>query len=85
MISTYEPQSEHEYELIGSIKGIGDRAVAYYNHTTMRIEIYIEKFEDSMEIIKLVLSLEEARELVELLKQAIIRSNGNEGSDLEQS
>jgi hypothetical protein len=82
MISTYEPQSEHEYELLGSIKGIGDRAVAYYNHTTMRIEIYIEKFE---EIIKLVLSLEEARELVELLKQAIIRSNSNEGSDLEQS
>lgn len=82
MISTYEPQSEHEYELLGSIKGIGDRAVAYYNHTMMRIEIYIEKFE---EIIKLVLSLEEARELVELLKQAIIRSNSNEGSDLEQS
>lgn len=84
MTSTYEPQSEHEYELIGNIKGIGDQAVVYYNHTTRRVEIYMEKFEDSMEIVKLMLSIEETRELVELLKKITIKNN-NESAYLGAS
>jgi hypothetical protein len=42
MTNAYEPQSEHEYELIGRITGTGDQVVVYYNHTTLRVEIYIE-------------------------------------------
>ena len=74
MTSSYEPQSEHDYELIGSIRRIGDQVVVYYNHTTLRVEVYIGKFEGSTEIVKLVFSIDEARELVEILKQPTIRN-----------
>lgn len=37
MTNAYEPQSEHEYELIGSITGTGDQVVVYYNHTPLRV------------------------------------------------
>ena len=74
MTNAYEPQSEHEYELIGRIKGTGDQVVVYYNHTTLRVEIY--KFEDSLtRIVKLALSIEETKKLVELLKKSTIRNN----------
>ena len=46
----------------------------YYNHTTLRVEVYIGKFEGSTEIVKLVFSIDEARELVEILKQPTIRN-----------
>ena len=65
MTNTYEPQSEHEYELIGRIKGTGDQVVVYYNHTTLRVEVYVEKFEDSMtKIVKLALSSSFARRAI---------------------
>ena len=74
--NAYEPQSEHEYELIGRITGTGDQVVVYYNHTTLRVEIYIEKFEDSLtRIVKLALSIEETKKLVELLEKSTIRNN----------
>jgi hypothetical protein len=75
MTNTYEPQSEHEYELIGRI-GTGDQVVVYFNHTTLRVEVYIEKFEDSMtRIVKLALSIEETKKLVELLEKSTISIN----------
>ena len=41
-----------------------------------RVEVYIEKFEDSMtKIVKLELSLEESKKLVELLEKSTIRNN----------
>jgi hypothetical protein len=43
MTNTYEPPSEHEYELVGRITGTGDQVVIYYNHTTLRVEGYTEK------------------------------------------
>jgi hypothetical protein len=74
MTNAYEPQSEHEYEQIGRIRGTGDQVVVYYNHTTLRVEIYIEKFEDSLtRIVKLALSIEETKKLVELLEKSTIR------------
>lgn len=76
MTNTYEPQSEHEYELIGRIKGTGDQVVVYYNHTTLRVEVYIEKFEDTVtKIVKLALSIEETKKLVKLLEKSTIRNN----------
>lgn len=42
MTNAYKPQSEHEYELIGRITGKGDQVAVYYNHTTLRVEVYIE-------------------------------------------
>jgi hypothetical protein len=78
MTSSYDPQSEHDYGLIGSIRRIGDQVVVYYNHTTLRVEIYIGKFEGSTEIVKIVLSVDEAREL-EILKQPTIK-NKDEGA-----
>ncbi len=75
MTNAYEPQSEHEYELIGKITGTGDQVVVYYNHTTLRVEIYIEKFEDLTRIVKLALSIEETKKLVELLEKSTIRNN----------
>ena len=76
MTNTYEPRSEHEYELIGRIKGTGDQVVVYYNHTTLRVEVYIEKFEDTVtKIVKLALSIEKTKKLVELLEKLTIRNN----------
>jgi hypothetical protein len=76
MTNTYEPQSEHEYELIGRITGTGDQVVIYYNQTTLRVEVYIEKFEDSMtKIVKLALSVEETKKLGELLEKSTIRND----------
>ncbi len=41
-----------------------------------RVEVHIEKFEDSMtKIVKLELSLEETKKLVELLEKSTIRNN----------
>jgi hypothetical protein len=76
MTNTYEPQSEHEYELIGRITGTGDQVVVYYNQTTLRVEVYIEKFEDSTtKIVKLALSVEETKKLGELLEKSTIRND----------
>ncbi|MGH9925548.1 MAG: hypothetical protein ACRD5B_09240 [Nitrososphaeraceae archaeon] len=37
MTNTYDSQSEHEYELLGRIKGKADQVVVYYDHTTLRV------------------------------------------------
>jgi hypothetical protein len=42
MTNTYDSQSEHEYELLGRVKGKADQVVVYYDHTTLRVEVYIE-------------------------------------------
>jgi hypothetical protein len=48
----------------------------YYDHTTLRVEVYIEKLENSMtKIVKLTLSIEETKKLVELLEKSTIRKN----------
>ena len=74
--NAYEPQSEHEYELIGRITGKGDQVALNYKHTTHRDELYIEKFDDSMtKIVKLALSIEETKKLVEFLQKSTIRNN----------
>jgi len=76
MTDTYDSQSEHEYELLGRIKGKADQVVVYYDHTTLRVEVYIEKLENSMtKIVKLTLSIEETKKLVELLEKSTIRKN----------
>jgi hypothetical protein len=65
MTNTYEPKSENEYELIGRITGLGDQVVIYYNHTTLRVEVYTQKLEDSM--IKIV-KLEKNQQLETMIK-----------------
>ena len=73
MTNTYEPPSENEYELIGRVTGTGNQVVIYYNHTTLRVEVYIEKFEDSMiKVVKLALDIEETKKLIKLLEKSTI-------------
>lgn len=80
MSKPYRPPSEHEYELMGRIIGTGDQVVIYYNHTTLRVEVYIEKFEDSMtKIVKLALSIEETKNLIALLEKSKNRNNDKTG------
>jgi hypothetical protein len=85
MADSYDPQSEHEYELIGRIRSLdrldkGDQVVIYYNYTTLKVEVYVEKFENSVtKMVKLTLSKEETKKLIELLEKTIGKNNDHEG------
>jgi hypothetical protein len=85
MADSYDLLSEHEYELIGRIRSLdrsdkGDQVVIYYNYTTLKVEVYVEKFENSVtKIVKLTLSIEETKKLIELLEKTIGKNNDHEG------
>jgi hypothetical protein len=72
-----DPLSEHEIERVGRIRTlksleIGNQVEIYYNHSTLLIELHIKKFENSLtETAKLTLSMNETRQLIELLDKSI--------------
>lgn len=69
--------SENKLDRIGRIRTLktlekGDQVVVYYNITTLNIEVYVEKFENSMsEKARLILSMDETKQLINLLEKSI--------------
>jgi hypothetical protein len=78
MTNSYDTHSEHELERIGRIRSLkslekGDQVTIYYNCTISKVEIHIEKFDSPMtEKAKLLLSMEEAKQLIKLLEDSTV-------------